>query len=89
MASRLGIKRTTAYSIVTRYVKEGRTESIGHRGGRRCVIDNETIDFLVLLVEANPDLILALRCMKETVREIWPGKPHFNEVVVVVVVVAG
>ena len=78
MASRLGIKRTTAYSIVTRYVKEGRTESIGHRGGRRCVIDNETIDFLVLLLEANPDL--TLRCMKETVREIWPGKPHFNEV---------
>ena len=78
LASTLGIKRTTAYSIVTRFVKEGRTESIEHRGGRRCIIDDETIDFLVLLLEANPDL--TLREMKDTVREIWSGKPHFSEV---------
>ena len=78
LAYTLGIKRTTAYSIVTCYVKEGRTDSLGHRGGRSCSIDDETIDFMVLLLEANPSL--TLRELKETVRETWTNKPFFNEV---------
>ena len=77
LVATLGIRRTTAYSIVTAYANEGRTDVIGHRGGRPRVIDDETLDFLVLLIEADP--CITLRQMKLTVRDIWPTKTHFNE----------
>ena len=37
------IKRTTAYSIVKVYLKEGRCESLQQRGGRPKKIDEETL----------------------------------------------
>ena len=77
LAHSLGVKRTTAYSIVSTYVKEGRTETLGQRGGRQKIIDNETLDFISLLLEATPQQ--PLRQIKQTIREIWPTKPHFNE----------
>ena len=74
LAHTLGIKRTTAYSIITCYVKEGRSNSYPRRGGRTRVIDDETMDFIVLLLEAKPDS--TLRELKETVRDEWPDKPN-------------
>ena len=76
MAHRLRIKRTTAYSIVNVYQKEGRSESLQQAGGRQKVIDDETVDFIVTLIEGNSSI--GLQELQRTVREIWPTKPHFS-----------
>ena len=78
LALTLGIKRTTAYSIVGTYVKEGRVGTLSHGGGRQNIIDDETMDFLVLLLGSN--CLLTLKELKDTVRSVWPEKPHFSEV---------
>ena len=76
LAHGLRIKRTTAYSIVNVYLKEGRCESLQQKGGRPKAIDDETLDFIVTLIEGNA--AIGLRELQSTVREIWPRKPHFS-----------
>ncbi|KAG7169799.1 putative DDE superfamily endonuclease domain-containing protein 24 [Homarus americanus] len=78
VAAALGVQRTTAYSIVRVYQRENRVEA-AHAGGRHKIIDNETLDLiLVMLLEANP--MMTLREIKEEVMDIFPTKPHFSEV---------
>ena len=80
VASNLGIRRTTAYEIVRNYVNNGRIHRI-HAGGRQRVLDNETIDFVVTLIESNP--AITLHEMIHTVRQTWPKNlsflgPHYR-----------
>ncbi|KAG7159526.1 putative DDE superfamily endonuclease domain-containing protein 44 [Homarus americanus] len=49
-----------------------------HAGSRHKIIDNETLDLIVMLLEANP--MMTLREIKEEVMDIFPTKPHFSEV---------
>ncbi|KAG7170405.1 hypothetical protein Hamer_G027073 [Homarus americanus] len=77
VAAALGVQRTTAYSIVRVYQRENRVEA-AHAGGRHKIIDNETLDLIVMLLEANP--MMTLREIKEEVMDIFPTKPHFSEV---------
>ncbi|KAG7165037.1 putative DDE superfamily endonuclease domain-containing protein 13 [Homarus americanus] len=78
VAAALGVQRTTAYSTVRVYQRENRVEA-AHAGGRHKIIDNETLDLiLVMLLEANP--MMTLREIKEEVMDIFPTKPHFSEV---------
>ena len=51
LAATLRINRCTAYSIIRCYQRHGRTDST-HAGGRPRVIDNETLDLAVMLIEA-------------------------------------
>ncbi|KAG7163774.1 putative DDE superfamily endonuclease domain-containing protein 10 [Homarus americanus] len=77
VAAALGVQRTTAYSIVRVYQRENKVEA-AHAGGRHKIIDNETLDLIVMLLEANP--MMTLREIKEEVMDIFPTKPHFSEV---------
>ncbi|KAG7170127.1 putative DDE superfamily endonuclease domain-containing protein 48 [Homarus americanus] len=77
VAAALGVHRTTAYSIVRVYQRENRVE-VAHAGGRHKIIDNETLDLIVMLLEVNP--MMTLREIKEEVMDIFPTKPHFSEV---------
>ncbi|KAG7159351.1 putative DDE superfamily endonuclease domain-containing protein 39 [Homarus americanus] len=77
VAAALGVQRTTAYSIVRVYQRENRVEA-AHTGGRHKIIDNETLDLIVMLLEASP--MMTLREIKEEVMDIFPTKPHFSEV---------
>ncbi|KAG7170623.1 uncharacterized protein LOC121864144 isoform X3 [Homarus americanus] len=77
VAAALGVQRTTAYSIVRVYQHENRVEA-AHAGGRHKIIDNETLDLTVMLLEANP--MMTLTEIKEVVMDKFPIKPHFSEV---------
>ena len=46
----LGIKRSTAYSIVRRYQGMGQVALAPSAGGRRRKLDQESVDFLVSLI---------------------------------------
>ena len=76
LALSLDIKRTTAYEIIRTKQRTGQTNAVRGKGGRSSVIDNETIDLIVLLIEANP--LITLRSMVAEVREVWPEKTHFS-----------
>ena len=41
------------------------------------IIDNETLDMIIMLLKANP--LIKLREIKEKVQEIWPTKINFSE----------
>ena len=76
LALSLDIKRTTAYEIIRTKQRTGQTNAVRGKGGRSSVIDNETIDLIVLLIEENP--LITLRSMVAEVREVWPEKTHFS-----------
>ena len=76
MASTLGIKRTTAYSIVSVFQREDRTATVRQAGGRPKAVDNETLDLVILLLEAKP--LLTLKQLVDEVRTMWPRKAHFT-----------
>jgi len=77
VAAALGVNRITADSIVRVCQRENRAE-VAHAGGRRKVIDNEPLDLIVMVLEANN--MMTLREIKEKVTEIFPPKPHFSSV---------
>ena len=77
LASSLGVKRTTAYAVVGCFARQGRTSAMEHAGGRPKKIDDETIDFISTLIEADP--LKTLKQLVDDVRAIWPDKPHFSE----------
>ena len=77
-AERLGVRRSTAYSIVRRYQDTGDVELGDHpSGGRPPKTDAEMRDFLVMLIEDLPSL--TLREMNALMRATWPHKPQVNE----------
>lgn len=74
VAATLGVKRTTAYTIVRRYQATGQVARTPRVGGRQPKLDPESIDFLVSLIDANP--CITLTEMNATLREIFPRKPQ-------------
>lgn len=76
LADTLRIQRTTAYSIVRTYQREERTDAVSRAGGRPKSLDNETLDLIVLLLEADP--LMTIRRIIEEVRALWPRKPIFS-----------
>ena len=77
VAHTLGIKRTTAYEIVRKYQRTGDIESRHKEGGRPKKLDNEALDFLVMLIEDKPTI--SLRELNETLQEVFPDKPHVSD----------
>ena len=58
VAHTLGIKRTTAYEIIRKYQRTGDIESRHKEGGWPKKLDNEALDFLVMLTEDKPTISL-------------------------------
>ena len=75
VAQAMGIKRTTAYGVIRNYQLTNRMDAT-HAGGRPKITDNEKLDFIILLFEANP--LLTLKQVKEEFRQVWPNKPDFS-----------
>ena len=76
LAHALHVKRTTAYTIIRRYQATGEVSRGPAAGGRKSKMDQEAIDFIVSLIEANP--CITLREMKATLLEIFPQKPEVS-----------
>lgn len=74
LAATLNVKRTTAYSIVRRFQATGHVARAPPSGGRQPKLDQESIDFLCLLVDANP--CITLKELNATLRDIFPRKPQ-------------
>ena len=75
-AGRLGVGRSTAYSIVRRHQETSSTEAGGGVGGRPGKIYSEMRDFVLLLVEAMSTI--TLKEMSAIMRETWPQKPQVS-----------
>ena len=76
----LGINRSTAYTIIRRYQQNGQAARLPRAGGRPLSLDRESIDFLILLIEANP--CITLNELNDTLRDVFPGKPHVSNMTV-------
>ena len=74
LAISLGVKRTTAYTVVRRYQQTGVANRRPRAGGRNSSLDREAIDFLVMLIEDNP--CITLKEMNTLLREVFPRKPR-------------
>ena len=80
LSANLGINRATAYSIIRRYQQHGQVARRPRAGGRPQSLDRESIDFLVLLIEANP--CITLNELNATLHEIFPRKPNVSTMTV-------
>ena len=67
----LNVCRTTAYSITHNYTATGRRFVLPHAGGRPCKLDDNCIDFFVMMIGANPSI--TLKGMNKQLRETWPN----------------
>ena len=75
-AAILGIKRTTAYSIIRSYIKNG-TSSSRTGGGRRKKLDNDSLDWLIMMIEANPSI--SIKKLNEEYRATFPNLDHIHD----------
>nr|XP_054756147.1 uncharacterized protein LOC129262123 [Lytechinus pictus] len=75
-ADDLGIKRSTARSIVRTYLETGRAEKRPRGGARNSKIDEEVRNYLRAAVESNPRLTLSQ--MKDKLQEDLPQKPDVS-----------
>ena len=73
----LNICRTTAYSVIRNYTATGRRFILPHAGGRPWKLDDNCIDFLIMMIEANPSI--TLRGMNKQLRETWPNTQHVSD----------
>ena len=73
-AAELGIKRTTAYGIIRCYQRNGHLEDGRVNSGRKRKIDDESLDFLVMMIEATPTI--TINELNQALRESFPAKPH-------------
>ena len=76
VAHTLGIKRTTAYEMVRKFRRTGEIESRHKEGGRPKKLDNEALDFLVMLIEDKPTI--SVRELNETLQEGFPNKSRVS-----------
>ena len=73
VAYTLGVKRSTAYSIVRKY-QDTRESARRHAGGRKPLLDRESVEFLVLIIQSNP--CITLKELNTTLRQVFNRKPH-------------
>ena len=76
VAHHLGVRRTTAWSVVAKWL---RTEEVNARprgGCRARKVDEEMLDFFIMMIEADPTI--TLKRLNDSVREVWPDKPRVS-----------
>ena len=76
VARRLSVRRTTAWSVVAKWLRTGETAAARRGGCRPRKVDNEMIDFYLLLIEDDPTI--TLKRINEVVRAAWPHKPRVS-----------
>ena len=76
VARQLSIRRTTAWSIVAKWIRTGETSASQRGGDRPRKVDDEMMDFYLMLIEDDPTV--TLKKMNEAVRAAWPEKPHVS-----------
>ena len=76
LAAQLGVNRSSAYSIIRLHQEQHRVEPLPHRGGRPRAIDNESIDFAIMLLEAYP--LMTLGQLKQEINTVFSSKPAFS-----------
>ena len=72
-----GIKQTTAYDIVRKF---SRTREVADRykvGGHPKLFDNKSIDYLVMLTEANSSI--SVKDMNGCLQQTFQNKPHVSD----------
>ena len=73
VARQLGVPRTTAWSVIRKWLQTGE-ETASRRGGNRPrKVDDEMLNFYQLLIEDDPTI--TLKKMNAIVRDTWPHKP--------------
>lgn len=77
VADTLGVNRSTARSIVARYLREGRVEERPRGGPNNVKVDDEMRQCLNDIVEEN--CILTLRDINGTLRTRLPNKPQVHD----------
>ena len=75
LANNAGIQRTRAYSIIRCFQKTGRIDTI-HRGGRPSLMNKETLDLVIMLIEASP--LHSLRSLANEVLPVFPWNLAFT-----------
>ena len=76
LADTLGIKHSTARSIVATYLRTGRREKLAKGGAKNGKIDDEMRQELMRLIEDNP--LLTLLQMKNDLAASLPNKPPIS-----------
>ena len=76
VARQLSVKRTTAWSIVAKWLRTGETEARRRGGNRPKKVDDEMLDFFLMLIDDDPTI--TLKRMNEAVRAAWPDKPRVS-----------
>lgn len=72
----LGVKRQTARSIITVYLREGRRNALQRGGHRPLKVDQQMMDTLELILEENP--LLTLEQINGDLRRQLPDKPNIS-----------
>ena len=76
VARQLGVKRTTAWSVVAKWVRTGDSAASPRGGNQPRKIDNDMIDFYLMLIDDDPTI--TLKRINEIVRASWPHKPRVS-----------
>lgn len=77
LADTLGVNRSTARSIVVRYLRDGRIRERPRGGANNVRVDGEMRDCLEDML--NENCLLTLRQMNEELRRRLPAKQHIHE----------
>ena len=77
VADTLGVHRSTARSIVARYVREGRVEEIPRGGPNNVRVDGEMKDCLNDIINENS--LLTLKEINQELRQRLPSKPRVHD----------
>ena len=79
-ARELGINRTTAYQLIRKH-QEGQQQDREIRvRGRKKKLSDESVDFLILLVESKPTI--TIRELNTTLREIFTQEAQVSDATV-------
>ena len=81
-ANGLGINRTTSYAVIRQYQRqqaEPLAEAIG-KPGRQKLLDDESLDLLVMLVEGN--VTITVNDLNRSLREVFPRRRQVSDATV-------
>ena len=80
-ANELGINRTMAYAVIRQYQRQlAEPLAEARRPGRQKILDDESIDLLVMLVEGN--VTITVKDLNRSLREVFPQKRQVSDATV-------
>ena len=80
-ANGLGINRTTAYAVIRQYQRQlAEPLAEARRPGRQKLLDDESIDLLVMLVDGN--VTITVKDLNRSLREVFPRKRQVSDATV-------